>query len=122
VFAGTIESVTGIATVSGLPNQSQSSLAGTTNGNGVNARFTITIVSGALGTITITTVGQGYSAGDLIIIPGTAFTGGATPQNDVILTVGAQTNDGYRLSTGGGAEIDVPLMEDLSDVYSLMLG
>jgi hypothetical protein len=122
VFAGTIESVTGIATVSGLPNQSQSSLAGTTNGNGVNAQFTITIVSGALGTITITTVGQGYSAGDLIIIPGTAFTGGATPQNDVILTVGAQTNDGYRLSTGGGAEIDVPLMEDLSDVYSLMLG
>ena len=122
VFAGTIESVTGIANVSGLPNQSQSLLVGTTDGNGVNARFTITIVSGALGTITITNVGQGYSAGDLITIPGTAFTGGATPQNDVILTVGAQTNDGYRLSTGGGAEINVPLMEDLSDVYSLMLG
>ena len=121
VFAGTIESVTGIATVSGLPNQSQSSLAGTTNGNGANARFTITIGSGALGTITITTVGQGYSAGDLITIPGTAFTGGATPANNVILTVGAQTNNGYQLSTGGGGEVTVPIMEDLGNVYSLIL-
>ena len=122
VFAGALESVTGIANVSGLPNQSQSLLAGTTDGNGVNARFTITIVSGALGTITITTVGQGYSEYDIITIPGTSFTGGSTPANDVILTVGPQTNNGYVLSTGGGAEIDVPLMEDLSDVYSLMLG
>jgi hypothetical protein len=121
VFAGTIQSVTGIANVSGLPNQSQSSLSGTTNGNGVNARFTITIVSGALGTITITTVGQGYSAGDLITIPGTAFTGGSTPANDRVLTVGAQTNDGYQLSTGGGGEVTVPIMEDLGNVYSLIL-
>ena len=121
VFAGTIQSVTGIANVSGLPNQSQSSLSGTTNGNGINAQFTITIASGALGTITITNVGQGYSAGDLITIPGTAFTGGATPANDVILTVGAQTNNGYQLSTGGGGEVTVPLMEDLGNVYSLIL-
>ena len=121
VFAGTIQSVTGIANVSGLPNQSQSSLSGTTNGNGINAQFTITIASGALGTITITTVGQGYSAGDLITIPGTAFTGGATPANDLVLTVGAQTNDGYQLSTGGGGEVTVPIMEDLGNVYSLIL-
>lgn len=122
VFAGTIESVTGIADVSGLPNQLQSNLSGTTDGFGVNARFTINILGGALASIVITTVGQGYSAGDLITIAGTNFTGGTSPANDVILTVGAQTNDGYQLSTGGGAEIDVPLMEDLSDVYSLMLG
>ena len=32
VFAGTIESVTGIAVVTGLPNQLQSGLTGTTNG------------------------------------------------------------------------------------------
>lgn len=122
VFAGTIESVTGIAVVTGLPNQLQSGLTGTTNGAGVNAEFSISITSGALSTITITAVGQGYIAGDLITIPGSSFTGGATPANDVILTVGAQTDDGYQLSTGGGAEVDVPLMEDLSDVYSLMLG
>lgn len=122
VFAGTIQSVTGIANVSGLPNQVRSNLSGTTNGNGANARFTVSITSGSLGTITITNVGQGYKQYDLITILGTAFTGGSSPANDVILTVGAQTNDGYVLSTGGGAEVDVPLMEDLSDVYSLMLG
>lgn len=121
VFAGTIESVTGIANVSGLPNQLQSNLSGTTNGNGANARFTVSISSGSLGTITITTVGQGYKQYDLITIPGNSFTGGSSPANDLILTVGAQTNDGYVLSTGGGAEVDVPLMEDFSNVYSLIL-
>jgi hypothetical protein len=121
VFAGTIESVTGIANVSGLPNQLQSNLSGTTNGNGENARFSIGINSGTLDTITITTVGQGYSEYDIITIPGTSFTGGLSPANDVILTVGPQTNSGYVLSTGGGAEVDVPLMEDFSNVYSLIL-
>jgi len=122
VFAGTIESVTGIANVSGLANQSVSELTGTTNGYGQNAEFTISINGGALNTITITEVGQGYSAGDIITILGNKFAGGSTPANDVVLTVGSQTNDGYQLSTGGGAEIDVPFMEDLGDVYSLMLG
>lgn len=122
VFAGTIESVTGIAVVTGLPNQITAGLTGTTNGSGVDAEFTISIASGALTTITITTVGQGYITGDLITILGSSLTGGSTPANDIILTVGAQTDEGYQLSTGGGAEVDVPLMEDLSDVYSLMLG
>ena len=122
VFAGTIESVTGIANVSGLANQSVSELTGTTNGYGQNAEFTISISGGALNTITITEVGQGYSAGDIITILGNKFAGGSTPANDVVLTVGSQTNNGYQLSTGGGAEIDVPFMEDLGDVYSLMLG
>ena len=122
VFAGTLESVTGVAVVTGLPNQITAGLTGTTNGSGVNAEFTISIASGLLTTITITTVGQGYITGDLITILGSSLTGGSTPANDIILTVGSQTNDGYQLSTGGGAEVDVPLMEDLSDVYSLMLG
>lgn len=121
VFAGTIESVTGIANVSGLANQLQSGVTGTSDSGGQDAEFSISISSGVLGTITITNVGQGYHQFDLITIPGTSFTGGATPANDVILTVGAQTNDGYQLSTGGGAEVDVPLMEDLGNVYSLIL-
>lgn len=121
VFAGTIESVTGIANVSGLPNQFQANLSGTTNGNGTNARFSISINLGTLDTIIITTAGQGYSEYDIITIPGTSFTGGLSPANDVILTVGPQTNSGYVLSTGGGAEVDVPLMEDFSNVYSLIL-
>lgn len=122
VFAGTIEVVTGIGVVAGLPNQTATGLTGVTNGNGIDAQFAITITSGAISTITISTVGQGYITGDIITITGNNFTGGSTPTNDIVLTVGAQTDDGYQLSTGGGAEIDVPFMEDLGDVYSLMLG
>jgi len=122
VFAGTIEVVTGIGVVTGLPNQTATSLTGVTDGSGVDAEFSITITSGAISTITITTVGQGYITGDLITITGNNFTGGSTPTNDIVLTVGAQTDDGYQLSTGGGAEIDVPFMEDLGDAYSLILG
>ena len=120
-FAGAIEVVTAIANLTGLPNQFQSSVVGTTDGNGENATFNLTITSGSL-TIAINNRGQGYSTNDLITIPGTVFTGGATPTNDVIVTVGAQTNDGYNIATGGGAEVNVALMEDLGDAYSLILG
>lgn len=120
-FAGAIEVVTAIANLTGLPNQFRSSVVGTTDGNGENATFNLTITSGSL-TIAINNRGQGYSTNDLITIPGTVFTGGATPTNDVIVTVGAQTNDGYNIATGGGAEVNVALMEDLGDAYSLILG
>ena len=120
-FAGRVEVVTAIATISGLPNQVKSDVGGTTDGNGENATFNLTINSGTL-SIAINNQGQGYSTNDLITIPGTIFTGGATPANDIVVTVGAQTDDGYNIATGGGAEVDVELMEDLSDVYSLMLG
>jgi len=120
-FAGAIEVVTAIANLTGLPNQFQSSVVGTTDGNGENATFNLTITSGSL-TIAINNRGQGYSTNDLITIPGTVFTGGATPTNDVIVTVGAQTDDGYNIATGGGAEVNVALMEDLGDAYSLILG
>ena len=120
-FAGKIEVVTAIANISGLANQFQDNVSGTTDGNGENATFDVTISGGSL-SIAINNQGQGYSTNDLITIPGTVFTGCATPTNDIIVTVGAQTDDGYTLATGGGAEVNVELMEDLSDVYSLMLG
>ena len=122
VFVGSIQVVTGIGVVAALPDQTATDLTGTTDGSGVDAEFSITITSGAISTITITKVGQGYITGDLITITGDNFTGGSTPANDIVLTVGAQTDDGYQLSTGGGAEIDVPFMEDLGDAYSLILG
>lgn len=122
VFAGTIEVVTGIGVVTGLPNQTATNLTGATDGNGIDAKFSISISSGAISNITITNAGQGYTTGDLITILGSSFTGGSAPANNVILTVGAQTDDGYQLSTGGGAEVDVDLMEDLGNEYSLILG
>ena len=120
-FAGRIEVVTGIANISGLANQLVNGVAGTTDGNGENATFNISIVAGSL-VIAIANQGQGYSTNDIITIPGTIFTGGTSPTNDIIITVGAQTDDGYNIATGGGAEVNVALMEDLGDVYSLMLG
>lgn len=120
-FAGTIEVVTAIGNVSGLANQLKSNLVGTTNGNGENARFNITISSGSF-SIAIAGQGQGYSTNDLITIPGTVFTGGSSPANDIVVTVGAQTDDGYNIATGGGAEVDVNLMEELGNEYSLILG
>ena len=120
-FAGAVEVVTAIANISGLANQLVSNVGGTTDGNGENARFNLTIASGAL-SIAINNRGQGYTTNDLITIPGTVFTGGATPTNDIVVTVGAQTNDGYNIATGGGAEVNVALMEDLGDAYSLILG
>ena len=120
-FAGEIEVVTGVANISGLANQLVNGVAGTTNGNGENATFNISIVVGSLA-IAIANQGQGYSTNDIITVPGTIFTGGTSPTNDIIITVGAQTNDGYNIATGGGAEVNVALMEDLGDVYSLMLG
>jgi hypothetical protein len=120
-FSGEIEVVTGIANISGLANQLVNGVAGTTDGNGENATFNISIVAGSLA-IAIANQGQGYSTNDIITILGTIFTGGTSPTNDIIITVGAQTDDGYNIATGGGAEVNVALMEDLGDVYSLMLG
>ena len=121
-FAGLIEVVTAIGVLTGLPDQVATNLSGATDGNGENAQFSITVTSGSLANITITNQGQGYSTNDTITIPGTAFTGGATPTNDVVVTVGAQTDDGYNIATGGGAEVDVDLMEELGNEYSLILG
>jgi len=122
-FAGRINIVTALGNVSGLVDQSQTGLSGpVTEGEGKNAAFTITITSGAIASIVITNQGQEYIAGDTITISGTNFTGGASPANDITVTVGAQTDDGYLIATGGGAEVDIELMEDLGDAYSLILG
>ena len=122
-FAGRINVVTALGNVTGLIDQIQTGLIGTVSeGEGKNAAFTITITSGAIAAITITNQGQEYIAGDTILILGTNFTGGSSPANDITVTVGAQTDDGYLIATGGGAEVDIELMEDLGDAYSLILG
>jgi hypothetical protein len=60
-----------------------------TSGSGSGARFTVVSNSGGNGltSVTLTTQGTGYKVGDTITIAGTSLTGGATPADDVTLTV-----------------------------------
>jgi len=121
-FAGEIDNVSFTGGLSGLADQIQYPVSQiSTSGIGTGADFRFTLVSGVL-SIEITTKGVGYNVGDTLLIPGTVFVGGASPLNDITITVGSQTGDGYRRSTGGGEEVNEPLMEQLAVVYDLMLG
>ena len=72
-----------------------------TSGSGTGARFTV--VSNAAGngltSVTVTTQGTGYKVGDTITIAGTSLTGGASPADDVTLTV---TSAGGIIQVAGG--------------------
>ena len=123
-FAGIVEAVTVTGTFSGLADAADI-LSGTTTtnsvyGSGFSCRMNL--LAGSLTVVQFLSQGIGYQQGDQISIPGTRLPGGSSPANDVTLTVGAQTSDGYAVATGGGAEISESLMEDLGDVYSLILG
>ena len=123
-FAGIVEAVTVTGTFSGLADAADI-LSGTTTtnsvyGSGFSCRMNL--LAGSLTVVQFLSQGIGYQQGDQIVIPGTRLPGGSSPANDVTLTVGAQTSDGYAVATGGGAEISESLMEDLGDVYSLILG
>ena len=119
-FAGEIETVTITQFVSGsLVDQIVNSGPTTTSGSGTGATFRCTLVGGSL-TISIIDEGIGYIDGDTIDIPGTIFLGGSIA-NSIELTVGSQTDAGYRVATGGGAEVTQELMDDLGVIYSLIL-
>lgn len=61
----------------------------TTSGSGSGATFQVIINAAGDGieTITYTSAGSGYAVGDTITIAGDQFSGGATPADDVTLTV-----------------------------------
>jgi hypothetical protein len=63
----------------------------TFDGSPINAQFTI-VRNGTTYNATITNGGAGYTAGDKITILGTAL-GGATPANDLIITVATVSDD-----------------------------
>jgi len=83
-FAASGTSVTAASTYTGVTQSA-------TSGTGTGAVFTIqkigvgTAYNGAI-VITITTAGTGYAIGDTITIPGASL-GGATPANNLVLTV-----------------------------------
>jgi len=121
-FAGQVEAVTiASSNISGLVDQIINSGPTSTNGFGNGFECRLTIASGVL-SVEITEEGIGYNATNSITISGAVFLGGTDAVNDVTLTVGSQTTAGYRVATGGGAEVDINLMEDLGNEYSLILG
>ena len=72
-----------------------------TSGSGSGARFTVVSNAGGNGltSVTVTTQGTGYKVGDTITIAGTSLTGGASPADDVTLTV---TSAGGIIQVAGG--------------------
>ena len=123
-FAGIVESVTVTGTFTGLADAANI-LSGPTTSNsvyGTDFSCRMNLLAETVTVVQFLSQGIGYQQGDKIVIPGTKLPGGSSPANDITLTVGAQSNDGYAVATGGGAEISESLMEDLGDVYSLILG
>jgi hypothetical protein len=75
-----------------------------TSGVGTGAEFTITTDGNSNYFVDITTVGSGYAVGDTITIAGTSV-GGATPANDLVLTVTRLSGQAGVSSTGTYTEV-----------------
>jgi hypothetical protein len=73
-------------------------LTGETNGNGLYGRFNIIVQSSTITDVTINIRGISYSGSDTITILGSNITGGSSPDDDVIITVGNVNNIGSILS------------------------
>lgn len=67
-------------------------VSGTTSGSGTGATFDVSDASGSgtYDTVTVDTPGSGYQVGDTITILGTDL-GGATPANDLVITITGDT-------------------------------
>lgn len=120
-FHGEIYNISISGVTTGLADQIQTGVTGTTNGTGELAQFRFTIVGGSL-TVEVTQPGRGYNLNDTVVVSGTVFLGGTSPANDITITVGSQESGGYRVATGGGAEVRESFMEQLSVEYDLILG
>lgn len=117
VFALTLPdpgtNVGGVATLSyttaaaGLTPGANNAVTGTASASGINAAFDITVgAGGTIETITVDTAGTLYVIGETITIAGTSLGGGATPADDVVITV---------LSTSGAEGV---LLDEIKTMYS----
>ena len=84
-----------------------------TSGDGTGAIFDITFASNAITGVVITDGGQDYSVGNTILIKGDNFTGGATPGDDVTLTV---TGRNVTRTCSTGAWVSAKLYEPLGAI------
>jgi hypothetical protein len=88
-FTTNYKSISGItyaATGDTATEGSYSNLAGTTSGSGVNALFSIDVISGSVTNVSVVNPGKLYTVGDTITILGTQI-GGTDVVDDVIITV-----------------------------------
>ncbi len=88
--------VTNISPASGALTGAQAgnTQADVTGGTGTGLRVQVIIdAQGNVQSTTIVNAGSGYSNGDQVTITGTDLPGGATPANDLTITVGAVSND-----------------------------
>jgi hypothetical protein len=70
-------------------NGTTTGVTGTASASGTGAIFTIVVAGTVITSVTATTAGSGYVIGETILILGTALAGGATPAEDITLTVTA---------------------------------
>ena len=97
ILVGAVSSA-GVDTVGSITGSSAASQTDTgvaqasTSGSGTGAQFTVVGDGTNYTSVTATTAGSGYAVGDTITIAGTSL-GGATPLNDLTVTVTAITND-----------------------------
>lgn len=84
-----------------------SPIAGTNlSGTGYNAFFTV-VRSGGTYTVTVYTAGAGYAPGDQIKIEGNRL-GGATPTNDLTITIDSVVSGGITIVSVAGTAIETP--------------
>jgi len=86
-------------------------------GTGSEAVISVAIVSGAA-TATITNGGRGYAAGDQLTVPGTAL-GGASPANDLVLTVGTVSDSDKGIFSAYSGEFTLSQTVGTASVDSL---
>ena len=71
---------------SSLASISGTNLA-TTGGTGTGATFDVSIDASGAATVTLNAAGTGYAVGDQLTIAGTSLTGGASPADDIVVTL-----------------------------------
>jgi hypothetical protein len=112
--AGEITTVTSSYTnANPITDNTYSVTQDSTSGDGTGATFDITFVSNAITSVVITDGGEDYSIGDTIVINGTNFTGGATPGDNVTLTV---TGRNCTRTCCTGAWVSAKLYEPLGGI------
>lgn len=79
-------------------------VSGTTGGSGANATFNVTVTNSSY-QVSIVDIGESYQPADTITIAGTDL-GGASPANDLTVTVGTVDIDGGILTiTSAGTQL-----------------
>lgn len=105
--AGAVSTFTRTTTEAGLTTGTYTGLTGTASAAGTGATFTAVVAGGVVTSLTLTAEGSGYVVGETIVIAGDDITGGATPDDDITVTITAlatvgsvvKANNDYNIGT-----------------------